>query len=111
MKQKLNTKSSTETKLVAVDDAMPYMLWTTYFLDVQGYSIANAELYQDHLSAMLLEQNGKWSSRKRTKHINMLAAGSAVQEIQEDDPELGGLNNERSILPPQECVGSSHLVS
>jgi hypothetical protein len=30
-KQKLNTKSSTEDELVAVDDAMPRLLWTRYF--------------------------------------------------------------------------------
>eukprot|EP00957_Ditylum_brightwellii_P154161 11731775-Ditylum_brightwellii.AAC.1 len=31
-KQKLNTKSSTETELIAVDNAIPHILWTTYFL-------------------------------------------------------------------------------
>eukprot|EP00957_Ditylum_brightwellii_P014917 1125017-Ditylum_brightwellii.AAC.1 len=62
MKQKLNTKSSTETKLIVVDDTMPYVLWTTYFLEAQGYGVANAELYQDHLSAMMLEKNDKVDS-------------------------------------------------
>jgi hypothetical protein len=31
-KQKLNTKSSTDSKLVGVNDMMPIMLWTCYFL-------------------------------------------------------------------------------
>jgi hypothetical protein len=35
-RQKLNTKSSTETELVGVDDVMPQVLWTLYFLEAQG---------------------------------------------------------------------------
>jgi len=34
-KQKLNTKSSTEAELVAVDDAMGQVLWTRHFLAAQ----------------------------------------------------------------------------
>lgn len=50
--QKLNTKSSTEAKLVGVDDA-----------------IDNSVIcQQDNQSAMLLEKNGCGSSGKRTRH-------------------------------------------
>jgi hypothetical protein len=38
-KQKLNTRSSTESELVGVDDMMPIILWTRYFLLAQGYGI------------------------------------------------------------------------
>ncbi len=31
-KQKLNTRSSTESELVGVDDMMPIIVWTCYFL-------------------------------------------------------------------------------
>eukprot|EP00957_Ditylum_brightwellii_P020350 1535681-Ditylum_brightwellii.AAC.1 len=71
MKQRLNTKSSTETELIGVDDAMAHVLWTTYFIEAQGYKMKSAKVYQDNLSAMLLEKNGKWASGKRTKHINV----------------------------------------
>eukprot|EP00957_Ditylum_brightwellii_P019975 1508249-Ditylum_brightwellii.AAC.1 len=71
MKQCMSTKSSTETKIIGVDDAMPHVLWTSYFLEGQGYQIQSAKLYQDNLSAMLLERNGKWLSKKKTKHINV----------------------------------------
>ena len=37
-KQKLNTKSSTEAELVAIDDAMVQVLWTHHFLAEQGFS-------------------------------------------------------------------------
>ena len=70
-KQKLNTRSSTESELVAVDDYMPAILWTRYFLEAQGYGVRENIVYQDNLSAILLEKNGKASSSKRTKHINV----------------------------------------
>ena len=71
IKQKLNTKSSTETEVVSVDDVLPQVLWTRYFMDAQGYGVKDSVVYQDNLSAMLLEKNGKGSSGKRTRHINI----------------------------------------
>jgi hypothetical protein len=47
-KQKLNTKSSTENELVDVDDMMPIMLWTCYFLLPQGYGVIENLLLQDN---------------------------------------------------------------
>jgi hypothetical protein len=70
-KQKLNTRSSTESKLVGVDDMMLSILWTRYFLKAQGYHVSDNIIFQDNKSSMLLERNGKASSSKRTKHINM----------------------------------------
>jgi hypothetical protein len=71
IKQKLNTKSSTEAKLVAVNDKLPQVLWPRYFLEAQGYQVKDYVVYQDNLSAMMLEKNGKGSSSKRTRHINI----------------------------------------
>ena len=71
VKQKINTKSSTEAKLVGVSDLLPYMIWTSYFLQAQGYDIKEATLYQDNKSAILLERNGRKSSGKNTKHVNI----------------------------------------
>jgi hypothetical protein len=70
-KQKLNVKSSTEGEVVGVDDAMPQVCWTRYFLEAQGYDMQPTLIYQDNKSAMLLEEYGKASSSKRTKHINV----------------------------------------
>ena len=70
-KQKLNTRSSTESEIVGVDDCMPAICWSRYFLDAQGYGVNENILYQDNKSAILLEKNGKASSSKRTKHINI----------------------------------------
>jgi hypothetical protein len=39
--------------------------------EAQGYKVDESTLNQDNLSSMLLETNGKGSSSKRTKHINV----------------------------------------
>jgi KUP system potassium uptake protein len=71
LRQKLNTRSSTEAELVGVDDAMGMILWTRLFLQAQGYEVRDTKIYQDNKSAMLLEENGKQSSSRRTRHINI----------------------------------------
>jgi hypothetical protein len=58
-KQKRNTRSSTEAELVGADDAMPQIMWTNYFIETHGHGISDNILYQDNLSTMLLEKNGK----------------------------------------------------
>jgi len=70
-RQKLNTKSSTEAELVGVNDIMPQVLWTRYFLEAQGFDISDSIVFQDNQSAILLEKNGRASSSKRTRHINI----------------------------------------
>ena len=54
-KQKLNTKSSTESELVGIDDMMPIVLWTRYFLLSQGYGVIENLLLQANKSSILLE--------------------------------------------------------
>lgn len=46
-KQKLNTKSSTEAEVVAVDDASGQILWTNYFIKSQGTKVKDTTIYQD----------------------------------------------------------------
>ena len=70
-KQKINTRSSTEAELVGVNDAMGLVLWTCLFLDAQGYGIDDNIVYQDNESTMLLANNGRSSSTKNTRHIDV----------------------------------------
>jgi len=42
-----------------------------YFLEAQGYGIKDLVIFQDNYCTILLEQNGKASSRKHTRHINI----------------------------------------
>ena len=41
------------------------------FLKAQGHEVEDNILYQDNKSAILLEKNGKASSSKRTRHLNI----------------------------------------
>ena len=70
-KQKINTKSSTEAELVAVDDVIGQVIWTRNFLEAQGYNVGASTIHQDNQSGIRLETNGKRSSSKRTRHINI----------------------------------------
>ena len=47
------------------------MLWTQLFKEEQGYEIERNVLFQDNKSAILLEKNGKRSSGKRTRALNI----------------------------------------
>ena len=69
-KQKLNVKSSTEGEIVGVSDFLPNMIWARMFLGEQGFNLAMNVLFQDNQSAMKIEQNGKKSSRQKTKHMD-----------------------------------------
>jgi hypothetical protein len=40
-----------------------------YFIECQGCDLDKYIVYQDNMSALLLEKNGRVSSLKRTKHI------------------------------------------
>jgi hypothetical protein len=70
-KQNLNTQSSTETEIVGDGYFMPAIYWTRYFMKAQGYDVKDNVLFQDNKSSILLEKNGKASSSKCTKHINI----------------------------------------
>jgi hypothetical protein len=70
-KQKLNTKSSTEAKLVGADDASVLVLWTKLFLEDQGYSVKENILHQDNKSTILLQENGQNISSLRTCTLNI----------------------------------------
>ncbi len=58
-------------ELVGVNDTLGYILWARYFMEEQGYDMDPFVLYQENMSAILLETNGKVSSTKRTKHIKV----------------------------------------
>jgi hypothetical protein len=71
-KQKINTRSSTETELVAAADFMPIILWTNYFLEAQGYGHQDTILYQDNQSAILLEWSQVQQQENQTSQLSLL---------------------------------------
>ena len=46
-------------------------MWTRYFLKEQGSMIHDNFIYQDNQSVIRLVKNGRQSSSKRTRHINI----------------------------------------
>ena len=70
-RQKLNTRSSTEAEIVAVDDCVGKVLWTSRFLKVQGFAMKATIIKQDNKSAMLLEVKGRASAGKRMRHMDV----------------------------------------
>ncbi len=61
----------TESELVGIDDMVTIILWTHYFLLSQGYGVIENLLLQDNKSSILPDRNGKASSGKHTRHINI----------------------------------------
>ena len=70
-KQKVNTRSSTEVELVGLEDAISKILWAKSFMASQGFEIEANIVYRDNTSSMKLEENGRESASKRTRHFNI----------------------------------------
>ena len=70
-KQKLNTKSSTESEIVAMSDYLPYNIWFKNFMKGQGYEFKKNVVYQDNQSAMKMEINGRHSCTGNSRHIDV----------------------------------------
>ena len=71
LKQKLNSKSSTETELIGVSDKVPHTIRLKLFLDSQGYVVQENILYQDNQSAIEMECIGRISSTGNSRHISI----------------------------------------
>ena len=56
---------------MGVDDFIPDICWTQYFITAQGYNAKDNCLNHVKKSSIILEKNGKVSIIKITKHINI----------------------------------------
>lgn len=70
-KQKLNTKSSTESELVGASEYLPYCIWYLNFLKEQGYPLDENIILQDNESAIRMERNGRNSCTGNSRHIHI----------------------------------------
>ena len=64
-------RSSTKSELIGVYDVLPQILWIKQVLEEQGWKDSATIVYQDNTSQILLERNGRSSSTKWTKHMNI----------------------------------------
>ncbi len=58
--QKVNTRSSTQAKLVGLDDVLSKIHWTKRFMETQGFEVKTNIVYRDNISA-----------DKRTSYFNI----------------------------------------
>ena len=70
-KQKINTKSSTESEIVGASDFLPTTIWAKYFLEAQGYKVARNVFFQDNMSAIKMLKNGRASTSSKSRHIHI----------------------------------------
>ena len=70
-KQRLVSRSSTESEVIGVYDVLPQVLWKKQFLEEQGRLDTTTVVYQDNTSSILLERNGRSSNTKPTKHMHI----------------------------------------
>ena len=70
-KQKVNSRSSTEAELIGIDDVILKVLWSKRFIEAQGFNLKATIVYRDNTSSMKLEENGRASASKRTRHFNI----------------------------------------
>ena len=64
-------QSSTETEIVAVDDCITAVICTIYWLETQRYDVFENIVYQNNKGDIVLENKGKASSSKHTRHIDI----------------------------------------
>ena len=67
-KQKINTRSSTESELVALDEGMVVLQWLRDFLRFLGYSQPPVTVYQDNLSTIWFAEHN-YSRSGRLRHL------------------------------------------
>ena len=70
-KQKLNTKSSTESEVVGTSNYVPYNVYLKNFIEAQGQVLKNNVIYLDNQSAMKMEKNGRNSCTGNSRHIHI----------------------------------------
>ena len=70
-KQKINTKSSTESELVGLSEYVPYNIWLVNFMKAQGYDIRSNVIHQDNMSTIRMAKHGRNSCTGNSRHIDI----------------------------------------
>ena len=65
-KQKIVTRSSTESELVAISDSLSQILWTREYMKAAGMDLGPVILHQDNKSNIFLANKGR-----STRHIQI----------------------------------------
>lgn len=71
LKYKLNVNISTKLDLVGAHDELDMVLLSNNCIEAKGCTVENSKLYEDNNSAILMENNVRSPSSKKTKHIKL----------------------------------------
>jgi len=93
--KKIITKSSTEAELVAIANAIGQILWTRHFLVAQGIPEPATTIYQDNKSMLLLSENSRLSSSKRTQQLSVRYFSYQTRYRKEKSRSQGGIMSYR----------------
>jgi hypothetical protein len=78
-KQKLVSRSSTETEFIALHDASPQVMWTRQLLEELGHAQGPATVFQDNQSTIFMAERG-FGNFNRTRHsIRQLVDDKCLQ--------------------------------
>ena len=69
-KQKIVTRSSTESELVAISDSLLQILWMREYMLNAGILLGPAILFQDNMITIFFANKGR-STSERTRHIKI----------------------------------------
>jgi len=70
-KQKMNSRSSTETEVIGNSEYLPKNIYFEMFMEGQGYKLRSNTLMQDNVSMMRMATNGRSSCTSNSKHISI----------------------------------------
>ena len=70
-KQKMNSRSSTETEVIGNSEYLPKNIYFEMFMEGQGYKLRSNTLTQDNVSTMRMATNGRSSCTSNSKHISI----------------------------------------
>ena len=70
-RHRINSRSSTKSKIVGFDNHMPGVLCKLRFLGGHGFKVNENIVYQDNQSAILMDRNGKYLCGNIIRRIDM----------------------------------------
>ncbi|CAN0444816.1 unnamed protein product, partial [Ectocarpus fasciculatus] len=69
-KQKMVTRSSTESEIVALSDGITQVMWFKLWMGEEGHSVAPIKVYQDNEAVLKLMRSPR-RTNQRTKHLDV----------------------------------------
>jgi hypothetical protein len=70
-KQKLVSRSSTESELIALNDGLPEVIWAKQFMESLGFKQDIITVFEDNQSSIILANKSRGTTITRTKHLQV----------------------------------------